>query len=83
MNLLLKSAFGFYNFSWFVALPWLRLNHRLAEGFDQRTLRQLPVRGDSTSRTAGFRGTTLRAASKRQTKSSKLKGFPPTLPFQS
>ena len=41
MNLLLKSAFGFYNFSWFVALPWLRLNHRLAEGFDQRTLKSM------------------------------------------
>jgi 3-deoxy-D-manno-octulosonic-acid transferase len=41
MDLLLKSAFRFYNFSWFVALPWLRLNHRLAEGFDQRTLKSM------------------------------------------
>jgi len=39
MNLFYKTAFGFYNFSWSVALPWLRLNHRLREGYHQRTLK--------------------------------------------
>ncbi len=38
-NLLYQTAFGFYNFSWSVALPWLRLNHRLADGYRQRSLR--------------------------------------------
>ena len=37
-------AFGLYNLSWNLALPWLRLNRRLAEGFKQRTLNNpLPV----------------------------------------
>jgi 3-deoxy-D-manno-octulosonic-acid transferase len=39
MNLLHKTAFAFYNLSWSVALPWLRLNHRLAEGYHQRALK--------------------------------------------
>jgi 3-deoxy-D-manno-octulosonic-acid transferase len=39
MNLFYKTAFGFYNFSWSIALPWLRLNHRLSEGYHQRTLK--------------------------------------------
>jgi 3-deoxy-D-manno-octulosonic-acid transferase len=39
MNLFYKTAFGFYNFSWSIALPWLRLNHRLSEGYYQRTLK--------------------------------------------
>ena len=33
-----KIAFWLYNLSWNLALPWLRLNRRLAEGFKQRTL---------------------------------------------
>jgi 3-deoxy-D-manno-octulosonic-acid transferase len=39
MKLLQKTAFGFYNISWSVALPWLKLNHRLAEGYHQRALK--------------------------------------------
>ena len=47
MNLLHKIAFGFYNFSWGVALPWLRLNRRLAAGYRQRTLQgNLPGKAD-------------------------------------
>jgi 3-deoxy-D-manno-octulosonic-acid transferase len=38
MNLFHKTAFGLYNVCWRVALPWLRLNRRLADGFEQRTL---------------------------------------------
>jgi 3-deoxy-D-manno-octulosonic-acid transferase len=38
-NLLHKTAFGFYNFSWSVALPWLRMNRRLADGYQQRALK--------------------------------------------
>jgi 3-deoxy-D-manno-octulosonic-acid transferase len=38
MNLFHKTAFGFYDFGWRIALPWLKLNHRLAEGYPQRTL---------------------------------------------
>jgi 3-deoxy-D-manno-octulosonic-acid transferase len=39
MTLIHKSAFALYNLSWSVALPWLRLNHRLAEGYHQRALK--------------------------------------------
>ena len=39
MNLLHKSAFGLYDLSWRIALPWLKLNHRLAEGYHQRKLK--------------------------------------------
>ena len=47
LNLLHKTAFGFYNFSWSVALPWLRLNHRLADGYQQRVLKdKLPGAAD-------------------------------------
>jgi 3-deoxy-D-manno-octulosonic-acid transferase len=47
LNLLQKTAFGFYNFSWSVALPWLRLNHRLADGYQQRALKdKLPGSAD-------------------------------------
>ena len=47
MNLYSKIAFGFYNFSWSIALPWLRLNHRLSEGYHQRTLKdKLPGMAD-------------------------------------
>jgi len=37
-----KFAFWFYNLAWGFALPFLRFNHRLAEGFEQRTLKRLP-----------------------------------------
>jgi 3-deoxy-D-manno-octulosonic-acid transferase len=39
MNLFHKTAFGLYDFSWRIALPWLKLNHRLAEGYHQRALK--------------------------------------------
>jgi len=39
LNLSQKLAFRLYNLSWSCALPWLRRNHRLAEGFRQRTLK--------------------------------------------
>ena len=39
MNLIHKTAFALYNLSWSLALPWLRLNHRLAEGYHQRALK--------------------------------------------
>ncbi len=39
MNLLHKTAFGFYDLSWRIALPWLKLKHRLAEGYGQRALK--------------------------------------------
>ena len=39
MNLIHKTAFAVYNLSWSLALPWLRLNHRLAEGYHQRALK--------------------------------------------
>lgn len=40
MNLMLKKAvFLFYDLAWNLAIPALRRNQRLAEGFDQRTLR--------------------------------------------
>jgi 3-deoxy-D-manno-octulosonic-acid transferase len=41
-----KIAFGLYNLLWSGALPWLRLNHRLAEGYQQRCLRQMPPSAD-------------------------------------
>ncbi len=37
-NLAVKTAFWLYNMGWGLAIPALRLNHRLAEGFKQRTL---------------------------------------------
>lgn len=39
LNATQKLAFRLYNLSWSCALPWLRRNHRLAEGFRQRTLK--------------------------------------------
>ena len=39
MKLSHKTAFRFYDFSWRIALPWLKLNHRLAEGYYQRALK--------------------------------------------
>jgi len=47
MNLLHKTALGFYDLSWRMALPWLKLNQRLAEGYDQRAWKDaLPVAAD-------------------------------------
>jgi 3-deoxy-D-manno-octulosonic-acid transferase len=37
LNSIQKLAFQLYDLSWSFALPWLRRNHRLAEGFKQRT----------------------------------------------
>ena len=39
LNSTQKLVFRLYNLSWSCALPWLRRNHRLAEGFRQRTLK--------------------------------------------
>jgi len=38
-KLSIKAAFRLYNFGWNIAIPVLRLNKRLAEGFKQRILR--------------------------------------------
>jgi len=38
--LAIKTAFWLYNLGWSLAIPALRFNHRLAEGFEQRTLRK-------------------------------------------
>ena len=40
-NLTSRIAFGLYNLLWSCALPWLRLNHRLAEGYQQRRLKPM------------------------------------------
>ncbi len=37
-----KIALGLYNLVWGLAIPPLRWNHRLAQGFEQRTLAQPP-----------------------------------------
>ena len=42
-NFIQKTAFGVYNLSWRIALPWLRFHHRLAEGYQERTLRGRPL----------------------------------------
>jgi len=39
-NLTPRIAFGLYNLLWSCVLPWLRLNHRLAEGYPQRCLKE-------------------------------------------
>lgn len=41
-----KIAFGLYNLLWSGLIPWLRLNHRLAEGYGQRRLKTLPPAAD-------------------------------------
>jgi len=47
MNLNHKAAFGLYDICWRIARPWLKLNQRLADGYDQRTLKdRLPERAD-------------------------------------
>ena len=40
-NLTSRIAFGLYNLLWCCVLPWLRLNHRLAEGYQQRRLKKM------------------------------------------
>jgi 3-deoxy-D-manno-octulosonic-acid transferase len=46
-NLVKKAAFWLYNGGWALAIPALRLNRRLAEGFEQRTLQhKVPPRAD-------------------------------------
>ncbi len=40
-----KFAFGLYNLAWGMIIPFLRYNRRLAEGFEQRTLKKLPPAG--------------------------------------
>ena len=45
-NLTTRIAFGLYNLLWSGALPFLRLNHRLAEGYGQRCLKQMPLPAD-------------------------------------
>jgi 3-deoxy-D-manno-octulosonic-acid transferase len=39
-NLAVKAGFWFYDLVWQVAIPVFRLNHRLADGFEQRMLQQ-------------------------------------------
>ena len=47
MNLHYKAAFGFYDFGWRLALPWLKFNQRLADGYHERTLKdKLPGAAD-------------------------------------
>ena len=41
-----RIAFGLYNLLWSCALPWLRLNQRLAEGYQQRSLNSMPPAAD-------------------------------------
>jgi 3-deoxy-D-manno-octulosonic-acid transferase len=44
---LIKSAFFIYGLCWKMIMPVLRLNNRLAEGFDQRTLKtSMPSKAD-------------------------------------
>jgi 3-deoxy-D-manno-octulosonic-acid transferase len=40
--MLQKSAFALYNFGWQIAIPWLKKNDRLAEGYRQRILHGRP-----------------------------------------
>ena len=47
INFFHKTAFRFYDLSWRIILPWLKFNHRLAEGFHQRKLKDdLPDAAD-------------------------------------
>ncbi len=39
-NLTIKTALWLYNLAWHLAIPALRINKRLAEGFEQRTLKR-------------------------------------------
>lgn len=40
-----KFAFWLYNLIWALLIPFLRFNHRLADGFSQRTLSDFPENG--------------------------------------
>lgn len=52
-ELLIKSAFFIYDLCWKIIMPVLRLNNRLAEGFDQRTLKNnAPSKADIWIQTA-------------------------------
>ena len=45
-SIITKSAFAVYDIGWRMARPLLRLNKRLAVGFDQRVLKQMPPAAD-------------------------------------
>ena len=45
-SIIAKSTFTVYDIGWWLALPFLRRNKRLVEGFGQRTLQVLPPRAD-------------------------------------
>ena len=45
-NLIPRIAFGLYDLLWSCTAPWLRLNHRLAEGYRQRCLKRMPPAAD-------------------------------------
>ncbi len=40
-NTFSSVAFGIYNLLWRFVMPWLRFNHRLAEGYPQRRLKRM------------------------------------------
>jgi 3-deoxy-D-manno-octulosonic-acid transferase len=45
MSVTKKIAFWLYNCIWGLLIPFLRFNHRLADGFSQRTLTDFPENG--------------------------------------
>ena len=45
-NLTTRIAFGLYNLLWSCAVPLLRLNHRLAQGYQQRRLKPMLAAAD-------------------------------------
>nr|MBC8488960.1 3-deoxy-D-manno-octulosonic acid transferase [Bacteroidota bacterium] len=46
-NLTIKTVIWLYNLVWGIAIPLLRINKRLAEGFEQRTLQhQMTTKAD-------------------------------------
>jgi 3-deoxy-D-manno-octulosonic-acid transferase len=45
VNVTKKFAFWLYNRIWALLIPFLRFNHRLADGFSQRTLKDFPENG--------------------------------------
>ena len=45
VNVTKKFAFWLYNLIWALLIPFLRFNHRLADGFSQRTLTDFPENG--------------------------------------
>ena len=42
----IQIAFRVYQLAWSLAIPFLRRNHRLQHGFDQRILREIPAAAD-------------------------------------